>query len=82
MRLAERYGAVNLRVFGSVARGDDGPASDLDLLVDAGPRRAPFFPAGFKEDLETLLKRRVDVVTPGALHWYIKDRVLREARPL
>jgi hypothetical protein len=82
MRLADHYGAVNLRVFGSVARGDDGPASDLDLLVDAGPKRAPFFPAGLKEDLETLLKRRVDVVTPAALHWYIKDRVLREARPL
>jgi predicted nucleotidyltransferase len=81
-RLADRYGAVNLRVFGSAARGDDGPASDIDLLVEAGPKRAPFFPAGLKEDLEVLLRRRVDIVTPGALHWYIKDRVLSEARPL
>jgi hypothetical protein len=82
LRLADRYGAVNVRIFGSTARGDDGPSSDIDMLVDAGPKRAPFFPAGLKEDLEMLLKRRVDVVTPGALHWYIKDQVLREARPL
>ena len=45
-------------------------------------KTSPLFPAGFQESLETLLKKRVDVVTPGALHWYIKDRVLREARPL
>ena len=82
MSLANHYGATNLRVFGSVARGDDGPDSDIDLLVEAGPKRAPFFPAGLKEDLEALLGHRVDVVTPGALHWYIKDRVMREARPL
>jgi uncharacterized protein len=82
VRLADHYGAINLRIFGSVARGDDGPDSDIDFLVDAGPRRAPFFPAGLKEALENLLKHRVDIVTPGALHWYIKDRVLREATPL
>ena len=82
LRLADRYGAINLRVFGSAARGDDTPESDVDLLVEAGPKRAPFFPAGLKEDLELLLKRRVDIATPGALHRYIKDRVLREARPL
>jgi len=82
MLLADRYGAINVRLFGSVARGDDRPSSDIDLLVDAGPKRSPFFPAGLKEDLELLLGRRVDIVTPGALHWYIRDRVLREARPL
>lgn len=48
IRLADRYGAVNLRVFGSAARGDDGPESDVDLLVDAGPKRAPFFPPAFR----------------------------------
>ena len=82
MRLAGRYGAVNLRVFGSVARGDDGPDSDIDLLVEAAPKHAPFFPGGFKADLEDLLGRRVDVVEPEALHWYIRDRVLHEAKPL
>jgi predicted nucleotidyltransferase len=82
MRLADRYGATNVRIFGSAARGEDGPASDVDLLVDAGPRRAPFFPAGLQEDLQALLHRKVDILTPGALHWYIKERVLREAKPL
>ena len=82
LRLADRYGAVNVRIFGSTARGDDGPSSDIDMLVEAGPKRAPFFPAGLKEDLEALLQRRVDVVTPGALHWYIKDRGMRAAQPL
>jgi predicted nucleotidyltransferase len=82
MRLADRYGAINVRVFGSVAREEDNPASDIDLLVEAGPKRAPFFPAGLKEELEALLGRKVDVLTPGALHWYIKDRILREAKPL
>jgi len=82
LRLADHYGAINLRVFGSVARGDETPQSDIDLLVDAGPKRTPFFPAGFQEDLEILLQRRVDVVTLGALHWSIRDRVLQEAKPL
>ena len=82
MRLAARHGASNVRVFGSVVRGEDGPDSDIDLLVDAGPEPSPFFPGGLVADLEDLLGRRVHVVTEAALHWYIRDRVLREAAPL
>jgi len=82
LRLAARHGATNVRVFGSVARGEAGPESDLDLLVDVGPVHSPWFPAGLMADLELLLGRRVDVVTERALHWYIRDRVLREAEPL
>jgi predicted nucleotidyltransferase len=82
LRLAESHGAINIRLFGSVARGEDRPDSDIDLLVEAAPRHAPFFPGGFKEDMERLLGRKVDVVEPEGLHWYIKDRILREARPL
>ena len=80
--MAARHGARNVRVFGSLARGDSRPDSDVDLLVEAGPDRTPFFPAGLLADLEDLLGRKVDVVTEDALHWYIRARVLKEALPL
>ena len=54
----------------------------MDLLVDVGPDRTPFFPGGLLADLEELLGRRVDIVTAEGLHWYIRDRVLKEAVPL
>lgn len=82
IRIAERHGAFNIRVFGSVARGEDHPASDIDLLVEVGPEHSPFFPGGLIADLEDLLGRKVDIVTENGLHWYIKDRVLKEAIPL
>ncbi len=80
--IASRHGAYNVRVFGSVAGGKVGPESDVDFLVDVGPGRSPWFPAGLVLDLEDLLGCRVDVVTEQALHWYIYDRVLEEAAPL
>jgi predicted nucleotidyltransferase len=76
------HGAYNVRIFGSVARGEAGPRSDLDFLVDVGSVHTPWFPAGLVVDLEELLGRKVDVVTERALHWYIRDRVLKEAAPL
>jgi predicted nucleotidyltransferase len=82
LAIAAKHGAINLRVFGSAARGDAGPESDVDLLVEAGPKVSDWFPGGLLMDLQELLGRKVDVVTPGALHWYIKDRILNEARPL
>ena len=81
-QIAARHGVRNIRVFGSAARGEAGEGSDLDLLIEAGPQRTPWFPGGFIAELEELLGCRVDVVTPTALHWYIRDRVLQEARPL
>ena len=51
LRIAARHGAHNVRVFGSVGRGDSGPNSDLDLLVDVGPNRTPFSPGGLLADL-------------------------------
>ena len=72
----------NVRVFGSVARGEAGPNSDVDFLVDAGPNRSAFFPAGLLADLEEALGCKVDVLTENSLHWYIRDRVLQEARSL
>ncbi|MEK7474590.1 MAG: nucleotidyltransferase family protein [Candidatus Coatesbacteria bacterium] len=82
LRIAEKHGARNLRVFGSFARGEARPDSDLDLLIDAGPKRTPWFPGGLIADLEDLLGRKVEVTTAAGLHWYIRDRVLSEARPL
>jgi predicted nucleotidyltransferase len=82
LRIAARHGAFNVRVFGSAARGDLRADSDIDLLVDVGPRHSSFFPGGLVADLEALLGRRVDVVEPEGLHWYVRDNILREAVPL
>ena len=82
LRIAERHGASNVRVFGSVAPGQAGPESDVDFLVNCGPRRTPFFPGGLLMDLQDLLGRNVQVFTEGGLHPRIRDRVLKEAVPL
>ena len=82
LHIADRHGAYNVRVFGSVSQGEEGPDSDVDFLVDSGPKRSPWFPAGLIVDLEDLLGRRVDVATPDALHWFIRDRILSEAKSL
>ena len=82
LRIAARHGARNVRVFGSVARGTAGPESDLDLLVEVGPDHSPWFPGGLIADLEELLGRSVEVATESALHWCIRDQVLKEAVPL
>ena len=79
---ATRHGASNVRVFGSVARGEAGPDSDVDFLVDFCPGASLLDHVALLQDLEGLLGRRVDIVSARALHWYIKDRVLAEAVPL
>jgi predicted nucleotidyltransferase len=79
LRIAARHGAHNVRIFGSVARGEASPGGDVDFLVEVGPERSAWFPAGLVLDLEELLGCKVDVVTEQALHWYIHDRVLEEA---
>jgi predicted nucleotidyltransferase len=81
-RIAEKHGALNVRVFGSVARGEAGPESDIDLLVEAGPVTSAWFPGGLVADLEAVLGRRVDVVTERGLLPELRERVLREAVPV
>ena len=81
-RIAEKHGARNVRVFGSVARGEAGPERDVDLLIDAGPVTSPWFPGGLVADLEALLGRRVDVVTERGLMPELRPYVLREAVPV
>jgi hypothetical protein len=80
--VAARHGVTQVKVFGSFARGEARDDSDLDLLIERGPRRTPFFPGGLIADLEDLLGRQVDVATERALPKQIRERVLREAVPL
>ena len=82
LRLAQRRGARNLRVFGSVARGEANQDSDLDLLVDWEPNRSLLDHAGLVQDLQELLGTKVHVGTEKSLHWYVRERILREATPL
>jgi uncharacterized protein len=79
---AHRHGARNVRVFGSAVRGEANDDSDVDLLVDVGEKTSPWFPAGLIDELETLLGRRVDVVTEDSLYWLLRRRILKEAKPL
>lgn len=81
-RIADYHGAVNVRVFGSVARGEANPDSDLDLLIDVGPRTSSWFPAGLILDLEKLLECRVEIVTARALRPELRERILTEAIPI
>ena len=82
LRLATKHGASNVRLFGSVARKEAGPESDVDVLVDLDAGRSLFDLGGLLMDLQDLLGCKVHLVTEGALHWYIRDRVLSEAVPL
>ncbi len=82
LRIAARYGASNVRVFGSLARGDARADSDVDLLVSLDKGRSLFDLGALLEDLRMLLGRDVDVVTEKGLRARIRDRVLKEAVPL
>jgi uncharacterized protein len=83
LEIAAKHGAYNLRVFGSVARGEADENSDIDFLVDYSlDQVSPWFPAGLVIDLEKLLGRKVDIATEAALKDRIRERVLREAIPL
>jgi predicted nucleotidyltransferase len=79
LRTAAKYGAYNVRVFGSVARGEADEKSDIDLLVDMEPGRSLFDLGGLLTDLEDLLGCNVDVVTEKGLRDRIRERVLKEA---
>ncbi len=82
LRIAARYGARNVRVFGSAARGESKPDSDIDILVEWEAGRSLLDHVALMQDLEDLLGVKVDVVTKDALHRYIRDEVLAEAKPL
>src|SRR5437660_8273693 len=79
LRIAKNYGAYNVRVFGSVARGEADAESDIDLLVNMEPSRSLLDLGGLLMDLQDLLGCKVDVVTEDGLRDRIRERVLREA---
>ncbi len=82
LRIATKHGARNVRVFGSVAKGEARPDSDLDFLVEMEAGRSLFDLARLTVDLEDLLRCEVDLVEQKALHWYVRERILEEAVPL
>lgn len=75
-RIAAARGATNVRVFGSVGRGEQSASSDLDLLVDMAEGRTLFDLIALSNDLEKRLGVKVDVVTKGSLSPYLRDHVL------
>jgi predicted nucleotidyltransferase len=80
LEIAAKHGAGNVRVFGSVARGEETLESDIDFLVDYDLEKiTPWFPGGLLVDLENLLGRKVDIVTERGLNDRIRERVTREA---
>ena len=82
LRIAARHGARNVRVFGSVARGQDRPDSDIDLLVDMDDDRSLLDLVGLSQELEDLLCRKVDVLTDASIHPALRRRIAAEVRAL
>ena len=83
LAIAAKLGAFNVRVFGSVARGEETEKSDVDFLVDYDLKQiSPWFPGGLLMDLQDLLGCKVDIVTEKVLSHFIKEQVLSEAKSL
>lgn len=82
LRVAARHGASNIRVFGSVARGEAGPESDVDLLVELERGRSLLDHAALVIELQELLKLRVDVAAERGLRPHVREHILKEAIPL
>ena len=80
--IAAKHGAGNLRVFGSIARGESRPDSDVDLLIDVVGPTTSWFPGGLLNDLEACLDRRVDIIIARSLSPLIREDVLHDAVPL
>jgi predicted nucleotidyltransferase len=79
LRIASRYGARNIRLFGSTGRGEGGPESDIDLLIDLEPGRSLLDLVAIKQDLQDLLGCKVDVVTEAAISPRIRDEIIHQA---
>ncbi len=82
LEIAARYGAYNVRLFGSVARDDAGPESDIDFLINLEPGRSLLDHIALKQDLEDLLQRKVDVANEKGLKQRILQNALTEAVPI
>jgi len=82
IQIAFKHGVKTISIFGSTARGEASPDSDVDFLVEVGGQTSPWFPGGLVADLEDLLGRRVDVVEADALREPLREHILKEALPL
>lgn len=82
LRIAKEHGVIRIRTFGSVVRGEATGKSDIDFLIQLQEGRSLLDLIGFKQDLEELFGRKVDVVSEGGVSPYLKDRIFREAVPL
>lgn len=78
-RLASLHGARNVRVFGSVARGEDTSESDIDFLIDMEESSSLLDLVGFQQELEAMLERPTDILTENGINPYLRDRILAEA---
>ncbi len=80
LKIAAKHGAYNVRIFGSVARGEDDEKSDIDFLIDYDLGKiSPWFPSGLMQDLQLILGRKVDIVTVDGLKERIREKVLQES---
>ncbi len=82
LRIASRHGASDVRVYGSAARGELRPESDVDFLVTLEKGRTLLDLSALRIELEEALGRPVDVTTEGAVYWLLRRRILKEARAL
>ncbi len=82
LAISKKHGAFNLRIFGSVARGEYDDLSDIDILVDVETGTSLFDLGGLSIELENLLGKKVDIVTERGLRNRIRDKILKEAKPL
>lgn len=80
--ITSRYGAYNIRLFGSISRGTDTASSDLDLLIDLAPDRDLFDLIGIKQEIEAVTGFKVDIVTEKSLSKHLRTTILKEAKPL
>jgi predicted nucleotidyltransferase len=81
-RIAKRHGVTDVWVFGSVSRGQNGPESDLDLLIRLEPSRTLFDLSGFRLDVQEALRQKVDVVTESGLNPALAARIMKDANTL
>ncbi len=81
LSIVRQHGIRRIRIFGSVARGDETPQSDIDFLVDLEEGCTLFDLGGALVELQKLLGRKVDIVTERGLHWYLREKIIKEARP-
>lgn len=81
LEIAKRRGVERIRVFGSVARGEDTPESDIDLLVKMADGRSYFDLCGFAQETEDMIHKSVDVVSENGIHPLMRSEILSVVRP-